>query len=195
MFERKRSFDWKNIAIIAVGVIVLSGGIFLGVKSRDSVEEKKDTPKEEQVKETFSLSEDCEIWLHVKNEDGSESSEDPIMLELIDKNLLNKTEKEITAYLTEKYPDRTIDSINKHKIILTETMKYNDPTKSNKYSIEPSDEFLGVYKYDDNGNRQLVEKTSIKISVLPKVVQDEIKNGIVMNTEEEAYSKLGEIGM
>ncbi|OJT71497.1 hypothetical protein BM530_22370, partial [Clostridioides difficile] len=33
-------------------------------------------------------------------------------------------------------------------------------------------------------------KTKIRVDSLPKTVQDEIKKGVVMDTEEEAYSRL-----
>ena len=39
MFERKEPFQWKIPILILTGILVLSGGIYIGVKTR-KVEEK-----------------------------------------------------------------------------------------------------------------------------------------------------------
>ena len=39
-----------------------------------------------------------------------------------------------------------------------------------------------------------MEKTSIQIESLPKSVQDEVKDVIVVENEEEAYSRLEDLG-
>ncbi len=117
-----------------------------------------------------------------------------MMIGIIPKELLNKSEEEIKSYLLDKYPNRNIESIQKSKIVLSENTKTNDPSKADKYSLENSDGFIALYKYDADGNKTLIEKTQIKIAVLPKTAQDELENGITVESEEEAYSKLENFG-
>lgn len=198
MFEKKEQFPWKIPVLILTGVVVLSSGIYIGVKTRNVNQKDVNTTKinqeVEKTKESFELSKDCEIWLHKKNEDGSDSKKSPVMLGTVDKSLLDKTEEEIAAYLEDKYPDRKIESIGKFEIILSETMSVSDTSKSNKYSLEVEDGLIGLYKYDREGTRILVEKTDITIDSLPKTAQEEIKKGVIVDTEDEAYVRLENFG-
>lgn len=198
MFEKKEQFPWKIPVLILTGVVVLSGGIYIGVKTRDieqnHVNATQANQEVEKTKDAFGLNEECEIWLHKKNEDGSDSGKSPVMLGTVDKSLLDKSEEEIVAYLENKYPDRKIESLSKFEIVLSETMKVNDASKSNKFSLEMDDGFIGLYRYDKDGARSLVEKTDIAIDSLPKTAQDEIKKGVTVNTEDEAYARLESFG-
>ena len=106
---------------------------------------------------------------------------------------MNKTKEEIIEYLNEKYPDRDIESITQYEIVLSEKQVYNDITKKNKYSLEVSNQYIGIYKYDSNGQREVIEDTQIKIDSLPQLAQEEIQKGILVYSEDEAYSKLGEL--
>ena len=199
MFEKKEPFNWKPAVLILTGVVVLSGGIYLGIKARNVDTEQVNAQQQiekpvKEIKEVFELSKDCEIWVEKKNEDGSKSEKSSVMIGTIDSALLNKSEGEITNYLKDKYPNREIESIGKYEIILSEVVETNDPSKSNKYSLEADGEFIGLYKYDSGGNRELIEKTQIRIDSLPKTVQEEIQKGVVINSQDEAYSKLEDFG-
>lgn len=203
MFEKKEPFNWKPPVLILTGVAVLSGGIYLGAKTKDIGNEHVNVDKQvqqqvekpvEKVKEVFELSKECEIWVEKKNEDGSESEKSPVMIGTVDNALLNKTEGEITAYLKDKYPDREVESISKYEIILSEVSAINDPSKIGKFSLEVDGEHIGLYKYDSSGSRALLEKTEIKIDSLPKTVQEKIQKGVVVNSQEEAYTKLEDFG-
>ena len=199
MFEKKEPFNWKPAVLILTGVVVLSGGIYLGIKTRNVDTEQVNAQQQiekpvKEIKEVFELSKDCEIWVEKKNEDGSKSEKSSVMIGTIDSALLNKSEGEITDYLKDKYPNREIESIGKYEIILSEVVETNDPSKSNKYSLEADGEYIGLYKYDSSGNRKLVEKTDIRIDAIPKTVQEEIQKGVVVNSQDEAYSKLEDFG-
>ncbi|MGL5347828.1 MAG: hypothetical protein ACRDA3_10790 [Peptostreptococcaceae bacterium] len=200
MFERRDPFPWKIPVLILTGVIVLSSGIYIGVKS---IGEKEKTPpvtqtvnkkEEEVVKDAFGLNKNCEIWLQKKNADGSQIDSSPVMLGSVPEELLNKSKEEILAYFKEKYPDRTVESMTQYEIVLSQNESVVEPSKKNKYSLEVENEFIGLYKYDINGKRELIEKTEIKIDSLPQIAQDEIQNGIIVNTEDDAYLKLEEFG-
>jgi len=198
MFEKKTPFPWKIPLLILTGILVLSSGIYIGVKTSNNSNDndlniKEVSTEKETVKNVFKLNENCEIWLK-KNSSGDSNSESSlVMLGSIPSDLLNKTKEEITAYLNEKYPDREIESITQYEIVLSEKEVYNDISKKNKYSLEVSNQYIGIYKYDSNGQREVIEDTQIKIDSLPQIAQEEIQKGILVDSEDEAYSKLGEL--
>lgn len=198
MFEKKEPTKWRIPVLILIGVLVLSSGIYLGIKTRN-IDSNKNQAKIEETsneksKEVFELNKDCEMWVQKKNEDGSDSKEGPIMIGTIPQELINKSKDEIVAYLKDKYPDRTIENMSKYEIVLSEVMSTNDESKANKYTIESNEGNIGLYKYDAKGNKKLLEKTSISIESLPKTAQSEIKKGVVVDTEDDAYSRLEDFG-
>ena len=199
MFERKDRFEWKIPVLILTGILVLSSGIYIGVKTRN-VEDKPAfntetiNEKNEETKDSFNLSESCEIWLYKRSEEGSLIDSSPSMIGIAPEELLNKTKEEIRTYLSEKYPDKEIDSITQHEIVLSEKAPLKNTSRSNKYSLEVENGFIGLYKYDINGNRELIENTEIKLDSLPQSVQEEIQKGIVIDTQDDAYSRLESFG-
>ena len=197
MFEKKTPFPWKIPVLILTGILVLSSGIYIGVKTNNSNDNdlniKEVSTEKETVKNVFKLNENCEIWLKKNSSSGSNSESSLVMLGSIPSDLLNKTKEEITAYLNEKYPDREIESITQYEIVLSEKEVYNDISKKNKYSLEVSNQYIGIYKYDSKGQREVIEDTQIKIDSLPQLAQEEIQKGILVDSEDEAYSKLGEL--
>ncbi len=199
MFERREPFNWKMPLLIMTGIVVLGTGIFVGVKTKNTndkeniatevvneVNEKNNT----NTKDVFVLSDTCEIWVEKISEDGEVSENSSVMVGMIPDELLNKTEEEIRNYLAQEYPDRKVESITYGQIVLSEEAPSNDPSKKNKYSLEVEDGLIGLYKYDINGNRDIKEQTKIKIDSLPQSVQEKIQQGILVDTEEEAYSRL-----
>ncbi len=199
MFERKEPFQWKIPILILTGILILSGGIYIGVKTK-KVEVKPTFNNEnineenEETKDSFGLSESCEIWLYKRSEEGSLINSEPSMLGLAPEELLNKTKEEIRAYLSKQYPDKEIDSITQHQIVLSEKTPLKDTSRSNKYSLEVENGFIGLYKYNINGNRELIENTEIKLDSLPQSVQEEVQKGVVVDTQEDAYSRLESFG-
>ena len=105
-----------------------------------------------------------------------------------------KTEDEIKAALKEKYPDKEVSTMNKYQIILKTSDETTDLSKANKYTLENEDGYISVFKYNKEGKKELVEKTSIQIKSLPKSVQEELKEAIVLDNEEDAYSRLEDFG-
>ena len=200
MFEKKQPFQWKMPILILTGILVLVGGIYVGVKSRDSIKEttvfkteeinEKDNNENTSTKDAFALSENCEIWLYKRSEEGSLLDSKPSMIGLVPEELMGKTKDEIRTYLSDKYPDKEIDSITQYEIVLSEKAPSTDVSRSNKYSLEVEDGFIGLYKYNINGKRELIENTEIKLDSLPQSVQEEIQKGVVVDTQDDAYSRL-----
>lgn len=187
MFEKKKTFSWKIPVLVLAAIIIVGSGVYAGLKIKDSVQEAN---KKEQVvhKDVFALNDNCEIW--VQGQITSEGSyKSPKMLGTIPKDLLNKSKDEIESYFATKYPNKEIVSMNEYEIILCNTQS-KEPGKANKYSIEQKDGFVYMYKYDKEGVKNEVEKTSISVDSLPKSVQDELSSGIVLDNEDDAYSRL-----
>ena len=192
MSEKKKEFSWKIPTLVLLGVIVLSCGIGIGVQIRETQQARQALQASKESKEVFNLNEDCEIW--VQGQVTSKGTyESPKMIGTIPKDLLNKSKDEIVAYFKEKYPNKEIASMNQYEIILGNAQK-KEPSKANKYSIEEKDGFIYVYKYDKEGTKSQVEKTDISVDSLPKSVQEELTSGILVDNEDDAYSKLENFG-
>ena len=192
MCEKKKEFSWKIPTLVLLGVIVLSCGIGIGVQIRETQQARQALQASKESKEVFNLNEDCEIW--VQGQVTSKGTyESPKMIGTIPKDLLNKSKDEIVAYFKEKYPNKEIASMNQYEIILGNAQK-KEPSKANKYSIEEKDGFIYVYKYDKEGTKSQVEKTDISVDSLPKSVQEELTSGILVDNEDDAYSKLENFG-
>lgn len=185
-------YRWIIPSLIALGLVLLSGGIFIGVKNYETLEAsnskfKKSNQKNLSSNQIFKLDEYCQIWFQ-------DDDQIPVMLGKVTEDLLNKTEDEIRANLKEKYPDKEVSTMNKYQIILKTSKDSIDKSKANKYTLESEDGYISVFKYDKDGKRQLIEKTSIQIQSLPKSAQDELKDTIILENEEDAYSRLEDFG-
>ena len=188
MFEKKKEFSWKVPTLVLLGVIVLACGIGIGVQVRETQQSRQALQAKTESKEVFNLNEDCEIWVQGQIT-SSGTYESPKMLGIIPKDLLNKSKDEIVSYFKDKYPNKEIASMNQYEIILCNAQS-KEPSKANKYSIEEKDGFVYVYKYDKDGTKTELEKTDISVDSLPKSVQNEISSGILVDSEDDAYTRL-----
>lgn len=198
MFEKKKEFPWRIPIVIILGIVVLAGGIYVGFKSTNENISKKSNLEQEKeessAKETFKLSEDCEIWVEKTLEDGTPGKEAPTMVGTIPKDLVGKSKDEITKYLSTKYPNRIIKKLDTYEITLQESETFNDVSKANQFAIVDNKGVLNVYKYNEKGDRELVESTEIETESLPKKVQEEVKSGIFAKSQDEIYLKLEDFG-
>lgn len=198
MFEKKKEFPWRIPIMILVGILVLAGGIYVGFKTTDNNISKKSEvglkKDKEKVKDTFNLSEDCEIWVEKTYEDGTSSEETPTMIGTVPSELIGKSKDEISTYLKTKYPDKTIKKLDKYEITLLEKETFKDVSKANQFSIEDKKGLITVCQYDKDGNRKLLEETQIETQSLPKTVQEKLKLGICSENKDEIYSILEDFG-
>ena len=188
MFEKKKEFSWKIPTLVLLGVIVLVCGVGIGIQVRETQQARQALQAKTESKEVFSLNKDCEIWVQGQIT-GSGTYESPKMLGTIPKDLLDKSKDEIVSYFKDKYPNKEIASMNQYEIILCNSQA-KEPSKANKYSIEEKDGFVYVYKYDKDGVKTELEKTDISVDSLPKSVQEELSSGILVNSEDDAYTRL-----
>lgn len=188
MFENKKEFSWKIPALILSILAILVCGIGIGIQVKEIKQAKYAVETKAESKEVFNLNQDCEIWVQgqITNSGDYES---PKMLGTVPKDLLNKSKDEIVSYFNEIYPDKEIASMNQYEIILSNS-KAKDISKANKYSIEEKDGLVYVYKYDKDGTKTELEKTQISVDSLPKSVQEELLSGILVNSEDDAYTRL-----
>lgn len=188
MFENKKHFSWKMPVLAILAVMIILSGVAIGVQVRDTQVARESQREINNSKEVFQLNKDCEIWVQGQIT-SSGSYESPKMLGTIPKDLLNKSKDEIVSYLSEKYPNKDVVSMNQYEIILCNAQD-KEPAKANKYSIEAKDGFIHVYKYDKEGNKTELEKTEISVESLPKSVQEELASGILVDSEDDAYGRL-----
>ncbi|MEG0050910.1 MAG: hypothetical protein RR712_01925 [Terrisporobacter sp.] len=187
MFEKKKTFSWKIPVLTLVAILAIGSGVFVGVKVKNSME-ASNNQGQQSSKEVFLLNNDCEIWVQGQiTSNGSYKS--PKMIGTIPKDLLNKSKEEIVSYFTTKYPNKEIVSMNEYEIVLCNAQN-KEPGKANKYSIESKDGIIYVYKYDKEGMKSEIEKTAISVDSLPKSVQEELSSGILVDNEDDAYSRL-----
>lgn len=195
MFEKRR-FPWHIPVIAIIGILVLASGVYIGLKSgKDNstteVVAKIDKTNKESA---MDISEECEIWVVEKYPDGTPVEENGgTMVGTIPKKLIGKSKNDISEYLLNEYPNRKIEKMSKYEITLVETIS-EQPKAKGEYSIEELDSYIVVYKHGKNNEKEILEKTDIHLNSLPKSSQDEIKQGIFVNSEDEAYSKLEDFG-
>ena len=79
-------------------------------------------------------------------------------------------------------------------IEVKELISILDDSKLAYFELENEDGYITVFKYNKEGKKELVEKTSIQIKSLPKSVQEELKDAIVLDNEDDAYSRLEDFG-
>lgn len=188
MFEKKKEFSWKVPTLVLLGVIVLACGVGIGIQVRETQQARQALQAKTESKEVFNLNKDCEIWVQGQIT-SSGAYESPKMLGTIPRDLLDKSKDEIVSYFKDKYPNKEIASMNQYEIILCNAQA-KEPSKANKYSIEEKDGFVYVYKYDKDGVKTELEKTDISVDSLPKSVQEELSSGILVNSEDDAYTRL-----
>jgi hypothetical protein len=196
MFEKRR-FPWHIPVIAIIGILVLASGVYIGLKSgnnNDKTTELVSKIDKTNKESAMDISEECEIWVVEKYPDGTPVKEDGgTMVGTIPKNLIGKSKNDISKYLLNEYPNRKIEKMSKYEITLVETIS-EQPQAKGEYSIEELDGYIVVYKHGKNNEKEILEKTDIHLNSLPKSSQDEIKQGIFVNSEDEAYSKLEDFG-
>lgn len=196
MFEKRR-FPWHIPVIAIIGILVLASGVYIGLKSES--DKNNNTELVSKIDRTnkesaMDISEECEIWVVKKYPDGTPVEENGgTMVGTIPKDLIGKSKSDISKYLLNEYPNRKIEKMSKYEITLVETIS-EQPQAKGEYSIEELDGYIVVYKHGKNNEKEILEKTDIHLNSLPKSSQDEIKQGIFVNSEDEAYSKLEDFG-
>lgn len=101
----------------------------------------------------------------------------------VDNNMINMTEKEFEDYTKKNHPEIRIISFSVGKIVLREN---KDTLCPNHYIIGESEGKIAVYKINDTGEKILFKiLEDYPLSLLKEIDQEKLKEGIVVDTEEE----------
>ncbi|NLW22724.1 MAG: hypothetical protein GXY88_05675 [Tissierellia bacterium] len=111
-----------------------------------------------------------------------------IKLENADEKIINMTEEEFNNYIEENFPNVKIISFSIDEIKLEEERNHLCP---NHYIIGVSNGKIAIYSIDENGERVLNKVfEDYPISLLKKIDQDKLIEGIVVDSEEELSNVL-----
>lgn len=104
-------------------------------------------------------------------------------LENAKEETINMTEKQYRRYMEENYPNIKILSFSPKEIVLREERNH---LCSNHYIIGQVDGKIAIYRIDERGEKYLDKVfKDYPISLLKEVDQERLKDGIVVDSEEE----------
>ena len=101
----------------------------------------------------------------------------------VPKEIVNLTKKEIE----EKYTGWEVKDFSKEQFTLYRVIEANC---DDHFVLKENDGYITVYNELTDEISNLIEKTDIQVDSLPKSVQKEVSTGILLDTEDEAYSRL-----
>lgn len=103
-------------------------------------------------------------------------------------DMINLTKSEFEEYLKKIYPDQRLIDFSSTKVSLYEE---KDHLCKNHFIVGEENDKIAIFKIGDNGER-ILDKLfdDYPISVLRKLDQEKIKEGIVVDSEDELYNLL-----
>ena len=93
----------------------------------------------------------------------------------------------LEEYLTKNRSDWEIESFSKEKVVLLKQLNKVCP---NHYLVSVNKGCIAIYKYNEDGNKELIKQTDIPINILPIVDQEKLQKGILVNTKKEVNQLL-----
>lgn len=100
-----------------------------------------------------------------------------------DDKIVNMTEDEYREYLKENYPNVNLVKFSSEEIILEEERDHLCP---NHYIIGEYEGKVAVFKIDEHGEKYLYKVfADYPITLLKEIDQEKLREGIIVNTEEE----------
>lgn len=101
----------------------------------------------------------------------------------VEENMVNMTKDEFSDYLYENYPNQRIISFSQSKIVIGVNKNH---LCENHYVIGEKNGVIAIYKIGESGDRILINIfEDYPISILMDMDQEKIKEGIVVDSEEE----------
>lgn len=176
------------IFIFSITLFMISFGLgyqLMGskLKSDNLADMNKQTPVEEDIqiiKEENRITPNTfiEERIHYK-ECGDLDTE----LNLADDEIINMTRKEYESYLKSNYPNERLVSYSSTKIVLWSERNY---LCQKHFIVGEENGYIAIFKINENGE-QVLYKTfeDYPLSILIKADQNEIKNGIRVDSEDE----------
>lgn len=94
------------------------------------------------------------------------------------------------AEYTHKYSDWSIKSFNARRIVMDKIIEGYCP---NHYILQDLDGTIGIFKSNINGQLDIIKQTDIPVDQLPEMLQDEIADGVALDTLEDIENMLEDI--
>ena len=108
---------------------------------------------------------------------------DATTVEQANEEIINMSEKQFRKYIEDNYPNIRILSFSIKKIILREDRNH---LCTNHYIIGESEGYIAIFKINENGEKILSKIfKDYPLSLLKEVDQDKLREGIVVDSEEE----------
>ncbi len=103
--------------------------------------------------------------------------------ELAEDVLINKSEEEFRKHMQDNYQNIKITSFSTQRILLREERNHLCP---NHYIIGESDGKIAIFKIDESGEKVLDKVfKDCPINLLKDIDQEKLKEGIIVDSEEE----------
>ncbi|HHV38102.1 MAG TPA: hypothetical protein GXX70_01260 [Tepidimicrobium sp.] len=185
-----------NIIVISFSIILTLASFIYGyrtMKNRDQMG-SKDIPIAEEEKDSSGLEilkEDIRITPNTFIEKSifyGDCNHNITQLNNVDDTIINMNESEYKKHMKENYPNIKVIDFSAERIILHEQRNHMCP---NHYIIGESDGKIAIYRIDENGERYLDKVfDDYPISLLKKIDQEKLMEGIVVDSEEELSNVL-----
>ena len=101
--------------------------------------------------------------------------------------LIGLNEKGLEKYIKENNSKWEIESFSKNEIVLVKMVNKVCP---NHYLISVNNGYISIYKYEEDEEKVLIERTEVSIKNLPTVDQEKLQRGIIVETLEDVYQLL-----
>lgn len=101
--------------------------------------------------------------------------------------IIGLKEEAFKAYALEEYKDWQLVRFSDKEIIFFQRKEQVCP---DHYFVSESEGYIVVFKFNEAGERYIVERTNIPVSHLPDIDQEKIRRGILVRTREEVNQLL-----
>lgn len=182
--ERERPFADKNSLQLQENTDELRKNFIVQEQEELSFEDKDDeavTYHEDSITETTNII--YKTFYDICKDTMEESLE-------ADHSIIGLNEAGLKEYLKDKNLLFEIQNFSTKEVILVENKNTACPAHYNHYLISEANEFIAIYHIDEKGDKVLIEKTLIPISILPNVDQEKLKKGILKTRREDVYQLL-----
>ncbi len=119
--------------------------------------------------------------LHTQCEDIIEEVQKP------EPELIGLNKDGFKEYLTKNQLNWEIERFSKEKVVLSRQVNKVCP---NHYLVTVNKGYITIYKYNEDGSKELVEQTDIPINILPVMDQEKLQKGILVDTKKEVNQLL-----
>lgn len=150
----------------------------LGTDNFAEKEQESNNDDQHVASQRVVISEDTRIIFRTRYE-KCQSIIDEVMEPLSDMLGLNRTE--FNDFIVTNFEGWNQVGFSHEEVIVFQS---KDQFCPKHFWVSQEDGYITVYQFDERGNKNIVEKTRIPISTLPKIDQDRLINGIPLPSRE-----------